>query len=358
MRAVATRWGGGGHTNAAGCTIAGAARRREAQRRRRARSRHRRGHIAARSPTLGRDRGRRSAHRQALRPDVARRRRAPPPRDAASGASATPARSIPRATGLLPLVLGKATRLASLLSGSDKTYEATIRLGLDHRHRRRAMGRHRRRRGRSAGRRRRSTRRSTQFLRHVRPAAAERTPRRKSAATRPTTWRARCEPVALKPVTGHGPRLERTGRERRPGLARASRASAGFYVRALARDLGQALGCGAHLDALRRTAVGPLRRRGGAAAGRGRAAWARTWRRTSSPRPTRCRPPGGHGERRAGLNRALHGNPLGPEHLEGRCDARGGPRAGQRVRVLAADGRLVALAASRGGALHPAVVLG
>ena len=33
-------------------------------------------------------------------------------------------------------------------------------------------------------------------------------------------------------------------------------ASAGFYVRALARDLGQALGCGAHLDALRRTRVG------------------------------------------------------------------------------------------------------
>jgi tRNA pseudouridine55 synthase len=30
----------------------------------------------------------------------------------------------------------------------------------------------------------------------------------------------------------------------------------GTYIRALARDLGQALGCGAHLDALRRTAVG------------------------------------------------------------------------------------------------------
>ena len=30
----------------------------------------------------------------------------------------------------------------------------------------------------------------------------------------------------------------------------------GTYIRALARDLGQALGCGAHLEALRRTAVG------------------------------------------------------------------------------------------------------
>jgi tRNA pseudouridine55 synthase len=34
--------------------------------------------------------------------------------------------------------------------------------------------------------------------------------------------------------------------------------SSGTYVRALARDLGAALGCGAHLTALRRTAVGPF----------------------------------------------------------------------------------------------------
>lgn len=31
----------------------------------------------------------------------------------------------------------------------------------------------------------------------------------------------------------------------------------GFYVRSLARDLGRALGCGAHLATLRRTAIGP-----------------------------------------------------------------------------------------------------
>lgn len=31
----------------------------------------------------------------------------------------------------------------------------------------------------------------------------------------------------------------------------------GFYVRSLARNLGRALGCGAHLTALRRTAIGP-----------------------------------------------------------------------------------------------------
>jgi len=34
--------------------------------------------------------------------------------------------------------------------------------------------------------------------------------------------------------------------------------STGTYVRALARDLGRDLGCGAHLDVLRRTAIGPF----------------------------------------------------------------------------------------------------
>src|SRR5689334_377631 len=35
----------------------------------------------------------------------------------------------PAATGLLPLVFGQATRLASLLTGASKTYEAVVRLG-------------------------------------------------------------------------------------------------------------------------------------------------------------------------------------------------------------------------------------
>src|SRR5499433_1548580 len=36
----------------------------------------------------------------------------------------------PMATGVLPLVVGRATRLARFLSGSDKSYEAVIRLGV------------------------------------------------------------------------------------------------------------------------------------------------------------------------------------------------------------------------------------
>ena len=35
----------------------------------------------------------------------------------------------PLATGVLPLVIGRATRLASMLSGADKQYEAGVRLG-------------------------------------------------------------------------------------------------------------------------------------------------------------------------------------------------------------------------------------
>ncbi|NIP95425.1 MAG: hypothetical protein GWO24_19070, partial [Akkermansiaceae bacterium] len=38
----------------------------------------------------------------------------------------------------------------------------------------------------------------------------------------------------------------------------AARVSAGTYIRSLVHDLGQALGCGAHLTALRRTQAGPF----------------------------------------------------------------------------------------------------
>jgi len=41
-------------------------------------------------------------------------------------------------------------------------------------------------------------------------------------------------------------------------LAFFVRCSAGTYIRALARDIGEALGCGAHVASLRRTQVGPF----------------------------------------------------------------------------------------------------
>ena len=45
----------------------------------------------------------------------------------------------------------------------------------------------------------------------------------------------------------------------RPAATLEVRCSAGTYIRALARDLGETLGCGGHLGALTRTASGPFR---------------------------------------------------------------------------------------------------
>jgi tRNA pseudouridine55 synthase len=60
--------------------------------------------------------------------------------------------------------------------------------------------------------------------------------------------------VAPKKVTVHALALERT----EPDLITLEvRCSSGFYVRSLAHDLGQRLGCGAHLDGLQRVRIGP-----------------------------------------------------------------------------------------------------
>jgi tRNA U55 pseudouridine synthase TruB len=58
----------------------------------------------------------------------------------------------------------------------------------------------------------------------------------------------------------------------------------------------------------------------------------------------------------AGMTRVLHGNPIGPQHLAGASFQAG--TGAPHVRIVAPDGRLVAIATSRDGALHPVVVLG
>jgi hypothetical protein len=57
-----------------------------------------------------------------------------------------------------------------------------------------------------------------------------------------------------------------------------------------------------------------------------------------------------------GLKRASHGNTVGPEHLQSPWIPPSG--LARRVRILEPGGALVAVAESRGGALHPVVVLG
>lgn len=258
----------------------------------------------------------------------------------------------PRATGLLPLVCGRATRLASLLSGDDKVYEATIRLGwatdtddADGQ----PLGSPSSQRPADA---------DIEEAAHAFRGTFDQMPPTHSAKRlgghKAYDLARSAAPVALRAVPVTVRALDVTGREGDELHLRVT-ATAGFYVRALARDLGESLGCGAHLLALRRTRSGafdvadamPLAtaERLGPGVAAHVIAPAAALPHLPAVRVTAT-----------GLKRAVHGNALGPEHLEGRWVPPHG--AGGPVRVLGPDGELVALAHSRGGALHPAVVLG
>ncbi|SEO88996.1 tRNA pseudouridine(55) synthase TruB [Trujillonella endophytica] len=167
----------------------------------------------------------------------------------------------PMATGLLVLGVGTATRLLGYLSGHDKTYEATVRLGqstvTDDRE------------GEVL---------TTTPAGHldddaVRAALAAQTgplrqvPSSVSAVKvdgRRSYDRVRAgEEVVLEPraVTVHRLEVHRISRPA-PDLVDVEVTvvcTAGTYIRAIARDAGAALGVGGHLTALRRTASGPFR---------------------------------------------------------------------------------------------------
>lgn len=258
----------------------------------------------------------------------------------------------PRATGLLPLVLGRATRLASWLTGGDKTYEATITLGVatetddtagdpigapaatlpDDAAVRAALG----------------TMVGTFAQLPPRHSA------KKIAGQRAYALARRDRPVELAPVDVTVRALDWIGRAG-PDVHVRVTATAGFYVRALARDLGAALGCGAHLGALRRTRSGAFALEH--AIGLDEA------ERLGPDVAIRLIPPADALPDSPsvtltglGLTRATHGNTLGPGHVEGRWVP--SLANGQApTRVLAPDGRLVALAVPRGGLLQPVVVL-
>ncbi len=131
-------------------------------------------------------------------------------------------------------------------------------------------------------------------------------------------------------------------------------ASAGFYVRSLAHDIGEALGCGAHLETLRRTR-----------AGRYRIDDALTLDRVEAEGAHRLVSPSvlvGHMPAvtvtEHGAGRVAHGNPLSPGHLEKRDSPSGSQTAasGPFFRVLDDVGRLLAVAEPRpGGVLQPLV---
>jgi tRNA pseudouridine55 synthase len=161
----------------------------------------------------------------------------------------------PQASGVLPLVLGQATRLAQHLTGSDKEYLATIRFGvITDTHD--AVG---------------EVIQSTD-ARPTRPEIETALSRfRGTFAQTPPTYSAKmvdgersyvlaragkAVTSAAVLVTTHALELESF---EAPLACVRVRCSAGFYVRSLAHDLGQVVGTGAILQALVRTEAAGFR---------------------------------------------------------------------------------------------------
>ncbi|MBB1633800.1 tRNA pseudouridine(55) synthase TruB [Cupriavidus sp. UME77] len=163
----------------------------------------------------------------------------------------------PLATGLLPLCFGEATKFSQDLLEADKTYEATVRLGL-----KTATG--------DAEGEVIAERAVTCDIAALRAAMLrfageiEQVPPMHSALKkdgRPLYEYARAGQTverAARRVTIHEITLLDCGLPQVPAFSMRVTCSKGTYIRTLAEDIGEALGCGAHLTGLRRTAVGDL----------------------------------------------------------------------------------------------------
>ncbi|UWZ83466.1 tRNA pseudouridine(55) synthase TruB [Occallatibacter riparius] len=159
----------------------------------------------------------------------------------------------PMATGVLPLLVGKYTRLAQFFSSAEKSYTGTIRFGF-------ATDTYDAE-GEPTG-----PVAQPQFtLEEIREASLrfrgelQQMPPPYSAkkiAGTPAYKLARAgKPVDLKPATVVIDSFEITALDG-DQAAFAMKISAGGYVRSVAHELGQILGCGAHLSSLRRTRAG------------------------------------------------------------------------------------------------------
>jgi tRNA pseudouridine55 synthase len=159
----------------------------------------------------------------------------------------------PMATGVLPLVLGKFTRLAQYFSAAEKTYTGAIRFGF-------ATDTYD-----AEGERTGPDTEPVPSLDQVRFAATrfhgemEQMPPAYSAkkiAGKPAYKLAReGKPVELKPARVNITSFEIIGLDGSDASFTMS-ISAGGYVRSVAHELGQDFGCGAHLSSLRRTQAG------------------------------------------------------------------------------------------------------
>jgi tRNA pseudouridine55 synthase len=159
----------------------------------------------------------------------------------------------PIATGVLPLVLGRATRLAQFYTRSDKIYEGVIRFGwstvsydraseptsekveppFDAASLEAALGKFR-----------------GEFLQTPPPVSAKKVEGRRA-------YQLTRESVAVELAPVKVEVYELTLLELEGPLARVrAHCSGGTYLRSIAHDVGQLLGCGAHLENLRRLASG------------------------------------------------------------------------------------------------------
>ncbi|MGH2429582.1 MAG: tRNA pseudouridine(55) synthase TruB [Candidatus Limnocylindria bacterium] len=165
----------------------------------------------------------------------------------------------PLASGVLPILVGPATRFSEELTGGSKSYEATVRLGQ-----------------RSAtddaegpieptGQPLPDEAAIAAGLRHFVGTFGQRPPafsaRKLAGRTAHRAARAG-EPIDLPARQVTVTKLDLRGVEHRADVVDAHVelvCGAGTYVRSIARDLGELLGCGAYLAALRRTAAAGLR---------------------------------------------------------------------------------------------------
>ena len=159
----------------------------------------------------------------------------------------------PLATGVLPLVTGNLTRLAQFYGASEKTYEGVIRFGF-------ATDTYD-----SDGEVQGSVHTVNVSLEEIRALAGrfagliEQMPppfsAKKIKGVPAYKLARKHQEVALKPVQVEIKKFEIVGVDGEQASF-CARVASGTYLRSIAHDMGQQLGCGAHLQSLRRTVLG------------------------------------------------------------------------------------------------------
>jgi tRNA pseudouridine55 synthase len=266
----------------------------------------------------------------------------------------------PMATGVLVLLTGRATRLARFLGAGHKVYDATVRLGVatntyD------AEGTTVLLETTGAALRGTRDRAAVEAALAGFLGAIRQTPppfsAKKIAGTRAYALARRRAPVLPAPatVTVHALELVALSGSR---LDLHVVSSGGFYVRSLAHDLGVRLGCGAHLEALRRTRTGGFDLEQAVPLSTLEAEGLEAVNRIVPMADLLGDLPGIILTER-GARRAAHGNTVLTSEVVGRIGGTGGAAAAAGpVRLLDRGGALLAIAEPDEGApLHPVVVL-